>query len=162
MIHSENAAATRLHPPLPPHQIEELQFHWEELKYEWDDLLEAYQERQLPEQSGNAGTSSALSASSSLLLYPVEEIERWKGYRETIVGRLGEIGALLAPASGAGSGGGGNANGSSGGATNNGGNAADRSSGGGGVGGGGDVVSVDAIGAVGDNITGGNVNSSGN
>ena len=34
VIHSENASATRLHPPLPSNQLEELQFHWEVDNYQ--------------------------------------------------------------------------------------------------------------------------------
>ena len=108
VIHSENASATRLHPPLPRNQMEELQFHWEEIKYEWDDLLEAYQEGQLPEQNngkeegrgGNKGVGRGETSLSSSSLYSIEEIERWKKYREMIAERLGEIDKLLDPAEG--------------------------------------------------------------
>ena len=105
VIHSENAVATRLHASLSTHEIEELQFHWEEIKYEWEDLLEAYQEHQLPEQeqeqdSNNKNNSKGKNsdgAASSSLLYPAEEIARWKRYREAVVERLGDIDKLLEP-----------------------------------------------------------------
>ena len=159
VIHSENAVATRLHPSLPPNEIEELQFHWEEIKYEWDDLLEAYQEHQLPDQLPEQGGGTMGMSSSSSLLYPIEEIERWRRHRATIVERLEEIGALLdIPVNGnGGNGGGDNGNGVSG--VN--GNVDDSSRNSGSVGGqGGGVFRSSAIGDVGDNGTGGNVNSS--